>query len=63
MSSRNGQSGQSALRLAMVESGGERRKLSKELRVRRPEISVRVRRKRMCAIKTNVEVIIYIFLF
>ena len=47
----------------MVESGGERRKLSKELRVRRPEISVRVRRKRMCAIKTNVEVIIYIFLF
>ena len=53
---RNGQSGPSALRLATVESGGESRKLLKELR--RAEMAVRVRRTRRCAIKTNVEVIL-----
>ena len=54
MSLRNGQSGPSALRLATVESGGERRKLSKELRW--AEMAVRVRRMWMFVIKNNVEV-------
>ena len=56
VSLRNGQSGQSALRLATVESGGESKKLCKELR--RAEMTMRVRRMRRCAIKTNVEVIL-----
>ena len=56
VSLRSGQSGLSALRLATVESGGERRKLSKELKVRRAEMAVRVRRMWMFVIKTNVEV-------
>ena len=56
VSLRNGQSGQNAVRLATVESGGERRKLLKELKVRRAEMAVRVRRMWMFVIKTNVEV-------
>ena len=56
VSLRSGQSGLSVLRLATVESGGERRKLSKELKVRRAEMAVRVRRMWMFVIKTNVEV-------
>ena len=60
VSLRNGQSGQNAVRLATVESGGERRKLSKELR--RAEMAARVRRMWMFVIKTNVEVSLKIFL-